>query len=173
MGVGGCSGFTPGCYYHHKSYSLHLASQLHVLPDLAIPRRKLEFVAFMLHFIRHQQLRQLVGRRNHKICMVHHLHIQNARTTVNKIAREPTNAFLLVICLFFCLFVRLSLLLVITFLRLSSFHSQDAYVDTNNNHVANGFDLGDPYYQRAAPVVDLQLQRAGRRMAQLFNTLFP
>jgi hypothetical protein len=51
--------------------------------------------------------------------------------------------------------------------------SQDAYVDTNNNHIANGFDLGDPYYERAAPVVDLQLQRAGLRMANLFNTLFP
>jgi hypothetical protein len=35
----------------------------------------------------------------------------------------------------------------------------------------DGFSLDDAYYQRAFPIVDMQLQRAGVRMAALFSLL--
>ena len=47
----------------------------------------------------------------------------------------------------------------------------DAYVNTDGSHIDQGFSLGQDYYLRAAPIVDSQLQKAGVRMAALFNSL--
>jgi hypothetical protein len=47
-----------------------------------------------------------------------------------------------------------------------------AYSNTDGSHIQDGFDLGQDYYLRAAPIVDEQLQKGGVRLATLFNSLF-
>jgi hypothetical protein len=46
-----------------------------------------------------------------------------------------------------------------------------AYSDVDGSHIQDGFTLGEDYYQRAAPIVDMQLQAAGVRMGALFSYL--
>jgi len=48
-----------------------------------------------------------------------------------------------------------------------------AYVEADGKtHIATGFNLGDDYYNRNLPVVEVQLAKAGVRMAHVLNTLF-
>lgn len=49
---------------------------------------------------------------------------------------------------------------------------KDAYTDTDGSHIANGFDLCDAYYARAAPIVDMQLVKGGVRLAHLLNNIW-
>lgn len=53
------------------------------------------------------------------------------------------------------------------------FACSNAYVEADGKtHITSGFNLGDPYYDRNYPVVDLQLAKAGVRMAHVLNKLF-
>ena len=50
-----------------------------------------------------------------------------------------------------------------------------SYTDEDGNHIESGFDLGgqgDGYYTRVLPVIESQIQKAGVRMAAVFNANF-
>lgn len=47
-----------------------------------------------------------------------------------------------------------------------------AYTDSTGNHIADGFDLGLPYYNFALPTVEEQLSKGGIRLAYLLNGVF-
>lgn len=47
-----------------------------------------------------------------------------------------------------------------------------AYNDVDGTRLSTGFQIRDPYYHRAAPVVDTQIAKAGVRMAHVLNTVF-
>lgn len=49
---------------------------------------------------------------------------------------------------------------------------QYAYTDNNGNRIETGFSLGTPYYDYAYPVIDMQLAKAGIRLAATFNSLY-
>jgi len=50
---------------------------------------------------------------------------------------------------------------------------QYSYVEADGKtHIQTGFDLGDPYYQRNMPVVEMQIAKAGVRLATVLNALF-
>jgi len=49
-----------------------------------------------------------------------------------------------------------------------------SYVDADGvTHIGNGFDLGTDYYQRNLPIIEMQLAKAGVRMAHVMNSVFP
>jgi len=48
-----------------------------------------------------------------------------------------------------------------------------SYVEADGKtHIATGFSLGEPYYERNMPVVELQIAKAGVRLATVLNALF-
>lgn len=47
-----------------------------------------------------------------------------------------------------------------------------AYTDENGNHIANGFDLGTPYYDFTIPVIEMQLAKGAVRLAGLLNKVW-
>jgi hypothetical protein len=51
---------------------------------------------------------------------------------------------------------------------------QYSYVEADGiTHVPNDFVLGDDYYQRNIPVIEYQIAKAGVRLAQILNAIFP
>jgi len=51
---------------------------------------------------------------------------------------------------------------------------QYAYVQADGvTHIANGFALSDDYYQHNLPIVEMQIVKAGLRMAQVLNAIWP
>jgi len=51
---------------------------------------------------------------------------------------------------------------------------QYAYVEADGvTHVPDGFDLEDDYYNRVMPIVEIQLAKAGVRLAHVLNSMFP
>jgi len=49
-----------------------------------------------------------------------------------------------------------------------------SYVEADGTtHITNNFVLGDPYYERNYPIVDMQLAKAGVRMAYVMNQIWP
>jgi len=51
---------------------------------------------------------------------------------------------------------------------------QYSYVEADGKtHIKTGFSLGDPYYDRTMPIVELQIAKAGVRLATVLNALFP
>jgi hypothetical protein len=50
----------------------------------------------------------------------------------------------------------------------------NSYVEADGvTHIANGFNLGDPYYKRNLPVVESQIMKGGVRLANVLNTMWP
>jgi len=49
---------------------------------------------------------------------------------------------------------------------------QYAYTDQDGNQIEDGFDLEDPYYDFALPIVEQQIAKGGVRMANVINSLF-
>lgn len=47
-----------------------------------------------------------------------------------------------------------------------------AYVDTTGRAIQSGYDLCEPYYQRALPIVEERMVQAGVRLANVLNNLF-
>jgi len=47
-----------------------------------------------------------------------------------------------------------------------------SYVDTDGSVIKNGFSLGMDYYNRSLPIVEMQLQRGGVRLAAVLNYLY-
>jgi len=48
-----------------------------------------------------------------------------------------------------------------------------SYVEADGKtHIQNHFNLGDDYYNRNYPIVDLQIAKAGSRLASIINSLF-
>jgi len=48
-----------------------------------------------------------------------------------------------------------------------------SYVEADGKtHIESGFDLEDPYYARNMPIIEMQLAKAGVRMAHVVNSLF-
>jgi len=56
-------------------------------------------------------------------------------------------------------------------IKLACSHS---YVDVDGKtHLKTGFDLGGPYLARVWPVIEQQIAKAGIRMANVINHIFP
>jgi len=49
---------------------------------------------------------------------------------------------------------------------------QYGYTDENGNHIKDGFNLADPYYQFVKDVVDRQLAKGGLRLANTLNRVW-
>ncbi len=50
----------------------------------------------------------------------------------------------------------------------------NAYVDVDGvTHIEDGFALGADYYELNLPIVERQLARAGVRLANVLNSIFP
>jgi hypothetical protein len=50
---------------------------------------------------------------------------------------------------------------------------QYAYTDQDGNHIKNGFNLADPYYEYVKNIVDEQLAKGGVRLASTLNKMWP
>jgi len=49
-----------------------------------------------------------------------------------------------------------------------------SYVEANGKtHVANGFNLGQPYYNRNIPIIEEQIAKGGIRLANVLNSISP
>jgi len=49
-----------------------------------------------------------------------------------------------------------------------------SYVEADGKtHIKTGFDLGDPYYSRNMPIIEMQLAKGGVRLANVLNAIFP